>query len=317
MDGGGKGVANEGLDGRADSMASKNADVRDDGVASRSTDYRSEGFASEGLDGRADSMASVNADDRAEGLTSRSVDYRGEGFASKDLDGRADSMASANADVRAEGVTSRSVDYRGESFASEDLGSGAECWAIEELDGRAEGDMFIDVTGEVKDVQPIVRSCELLNMWLDKRKISTWGQKDWVKFFIKVEPCIDMCIDYYDRLVERFATNSAKGEAYINYGSAENMFETMIDLIERKKEYLRLKFFVDRLNRELDDVDKLIIGYFVFGEEENREKLLEVISRKTIYRRANSLIAKLSDFCERRGYTPSWCLKQFGGIARR
>ena len=235
----------------------------------------------------------------------------------KSFQNQAERVESGNEEAQAEGFVNKSFQNPAERVEDGNEEAQAEGLAIGSLDEDAEGEVFIDVTGEVKDVQPIVRSCELLNMWLDKRKISTWGQKDWVKFFIKVEPCIDMCIDYYDRLVERFATNSAKGEAYINYGSAENMFETMIDLIERKKEYLRLKFFVDRLNRELDDVDKLIIGYFVFGEEENREKLLEVISRKTIYRRANNLIAKLSDFCERRGYTPSWCLKQFGGIARR
>ena len=131
-----------------------------------------------------------------------------------------------------------------------------------------------------------VKNCELLNMRLDKRDVKFWGEKEWAKFFIKVDPCLNMCIDYCDRLVEKMVMLGGFSTESMAYGSAENMFNDMIDLIERKKMYLRLKKFVDRLKKELDAVDEKIIAYFVFGEN-TKDELLEIMSRRTVYRRAS------------------------------
>lgn len=158
-----------------------------------------------------------------------------------------------------------------------------------------------------------VKNCELLNMRLDKRDVKFWGEKEWAKFFIKVDPCLNMCIDYCDRLVEKMVMLGGFTAESMAYGSAENMFNDMIDLIERKKMYLRLKKFVDRLKKELDAVDEKIIAYFVFGEN-TKDELLEIMSRRTVYRRASKIIKKLADFCVARGYTASWLYEKFGMV---
>lgn len=158
-----------------------------------------------------------------------------------------------------------------------------------------------------------VKNCELLNMRLDKRDVKFWGEKEWAKFFIKVDPCLNMCIDYCDRLVEKMVMLGGFSTESMAYGSAENMFNDMIDLIERKKMYLRLKNFVDRLKKELDAVDEKIIAYFVFGEN-TKDELLEIMSRRTVYRRASKIIKKLADFCVARGYTASWLYEKFGMV---
>lgn len=158
-----------------------------------------------------------------------------------------------------------------------------------------------------------VKNCELLNMRLDKRDVKFWGEKEWAKFFIKVDPCLNMCIDYCDRLVEKMVMLGGFSTESMAYGSAENMFNDMIDLIERKKMYLRLKKFVDRLKKELDTVDEKIIAYFVFGEN-TKDELLEIMSRRTVYRRASKIIKKLADFCVARGYTASWLYEKFGMV---
>lgn len=158
-----------------------------------------------------------------------------------------------------------------------------------------------------------VKNCELLNMRLDKRDVKFWGEKEWAKFFIKVDPCLNMCIDYCDRLVEKMVMLGGFSTESMAYGSAENMFNDMIDLIERKKMYLRLKKFVDRLKKELDAVDEKIIAYFVFGEN-TKDELLEIMSRRTVYRRASKIIKKLADFCVARGYTASWLYEKFGMV---
>lgn len=158
-----------------------------------------------------------------------------------------------------------------------------------------------------------VKNCELLNMRLDKRDVKFWGEKEWAKFFIKVDPCLNMCIDYCDRLVEKMVMLGGFSTESMAYGSAENMFNDMIDLIERKKMYLRLKKFVDRLKKELDAVDEKIIAYFVFGEN-TKDELLEIMSRRTVYRRASKIIKKLADFCVSRGYTASWLYEKFGMV---
>lgn len=158
-----------------------------------------------------------------------------------------------------------------------------------------------------------VKNCELLNMRLDKRDVKFWGEKEWAKFFIKVDPCLNMCIDYCDRLVEKMVMLGGFTAESMAYGSAENMFNDMIDLIERKKMYLRLKKFVDRMKKELDAVDEKIIAYFVFGEN-TKDELLEIMSRRTVYRRASKIIKKLADFCVARGYTASWLYEKFGMV---
>ena len=158
-----------------------------------------------------------------------------------------------------------------------------------------------------------VKNCELLNMRLDKRDVKVWGEKEWMKFCIKVDPCLSMCIDYCDRLVEKMSVLGGNSCECMAFGSAENMFNEIIDLIERKKLYIRLKKFVNRLKKELEPIDLKIIAYFVFGEN-TKDELLQVMSRRTVYRRANKVVQKLADFCIARGYTASWLYSKFGEI---
>lgn len=158
-----------------------------------------------------------------------------------------------------------------------------------------------------------VSKCELLDMRITHRDPKLWTYKEWIKFFINVEPCIEMCVNYFDRLLERTAVGSMNYGLCSAYGSAENLIDGMIDVMERKKQYLRLKFFIDRLKKELEGCELQIIEYFVYNKDV-KEQLLEQMSRRTIYRRANKIFDKLANFMLRRGYTEEWLKKQFGSI---
>ncbi len=160
-----------------------------------------------------------------------------------------------------------------------------------------------------------VRKCELLNMKINRRDSENWTHKEWIKFFIKVEPCIAMCVKHFDNMFYRASVLSLDYNECAKFGSVENMFNELIELTERKKQYLKLKFFINRLKKELDEYDLMIIGYFVF-DEDTRSALLEEMSRRTIYRRANRIFTKLTNFLVARGYTEKWLYKQFGMLTR-
>ncbi len=166
---------------------------------------------------------------------------------------------------------------------------------------------------EFRTIPEEVSKCELLDMRISRRDPKTWTYKEWIKFFINVEPCIEMCVNYFDRLVERTAVGSMNYTLCEVYGSAENLIDGIIDVMERKKQYLRLGFFIDRLKKELEECELQIIEYFVFNKDV-KQKLLEQMSRRTIYRRANKIFDKLASFMVNRGYTEKWLCKQFGSI---
>ena len=196
-----------------------------------------------------------------------------------------------------------------------DAGDTNDCFpAMARADGARRMVLDASMVGLDEEFIPLeVKNCELLNMRLDKRDVKVWGEKEWMKFCIKVDPCLSMCIDYCDRLVEKMSVLGGNSCECMAFGSAENMFNEIIDLIERKKLYIRLKKFVNRLKKELEPIDLKIIAYFVFGEN-TKDELLQVMSRRTVYRRANKVVQKLADFCIARGYTASWLYSKFGEI---
>lgn len=196
-----------------------------------------------------------------------------------------------------------------------DAGDTNDCFpAMTRADGARRMVLDASMVGLDEEFIPLeVKNCELLNMRLDKRDVKVWGEKEWMKFCIKVDPCLSMCIDYCDRLVEKMSVLGGNSCECMAFGSAENMFNEIIDLIERKKLYIRLKKFVNRLKKELEPIDLKIIAYFVFGEN-TKDELLQVMSRRTVYRRANKVVQKLADFCIARGYTASWLYSKFGEI---
>lgn len=196
-----------------------------------------------------------------------------------------------------------------------DAGDTNDCFpAMTRADGARRMVLDASMVGLDEEFIPLeVKNCELLNMRLDKRDVKVWGEKEWMKFCIKVDPCLSMCIDYCDRLVEKMSVLGGNSCECMAFGSAENMFNEIIDLIERKKLYIRLKKFVNRLKKELEPIDLKIIAYFVFGEN-TKDELLQVMSRRTVYRRANKVVQKLANFCIARGYTASWLYSKFGEI---
>lgn len=276
------------------SLGSENFNPANDGLENLSlgnAGYKSVDFESADYRG----VATENADDKSLG--------------SKKLN--SESLGSENA-----GLQEKSKRKKGKAKAYI-VGAGDvnDCFPAGKFDNPNRKMIFdVSVIGLDEEFIPMeVKNCELLNMRLDKRDVKFWGEKEWAKFFIKVDPCLNMCIDYCDRLVEKMVIFGGFSAESVAYGSAENMFNDMIDLIERKKMYLRLRKFVDRLKKELDAVDEKIIAYFVFGEN-TKDELLKIISRRTVYRRASKVIKKLADFCVARGYTASWLYDKFGTV---
>ncbi|MBP3631276.1 MAG: hypothetical protein J6J23_07370 [Clostridia bacterium] len=157
--------------------------------------------------------------------------------------------------------------------------------------------------------------CDLLNMKLERWNVKNWETVNWVKFFLKSVKSASFTLRYYDRLFDRQVKNSFYSEHIAKFGSIENFFESIAELIERKQKMQELKSFSKRLYKELTELEILIVDKFVFGADTVGE-ITKEISLRTMYRKADKIIPKLVKFMDARGYTPNWCYKKFGSIIR-
>lgn len=158
-----------------------------------------------------------------------------------------------------------------------------------------------------------VFKCDLCNMTLDRGDVCNWTLTEWVKFFLKAVKSISFSIDYYDRLLERHVQSSFYSEHIEKFGSIEQFFDSMAEIIERKMIMKELRTFVKRMYKELSDLEVSIVDRFVF-DADNIDEITEKVSLRTMYRKADKIIPKLVEFLEARGYTADWCNRKFGVI---
>ena len=161
--------------------------------------------------------------------------------------------------------------------------------------------------------EPKVYKCDLCNMTLSRENAKSWGVSSWVKFFLKSIKSVSYSASYYDRLFDKHVQSSFYSSHIEKFGSIENFFDTMTVIIERKNVMKSLQSFVKRMYKELNELEVLIVDRFVF-DADNLDEILERVSYRTMYRKAEKIIPKLADFLLARGYTPEWCMATFGKI---
>lgn len=157
------------------------------------------------------------------------------------------------------------------------------------------------------------KGCLLCNVKLDRSEAKVWGSEEWVKFFLKSAKSMQFSIDYYDKLIDRHANCSFYYSHVEKYGSMENFYETIVDIISRKATMIELKAFVKRLYKELTALEIMIVDKFIFGAD-NVDEITSHVSLRTMYRMADRIVIKLIEFMNARGYTPQWCYKNFSVI---
>ena len=157
------------------------------------------------------------------------------------------------------------------------------------------------------------KGCLLSNVKLDRNKANSWGTEEWLKFFLKSAKSMQFSIDYYDKLIERHASCSFYYSHVAKYGSMENFYEEIINIIARKSAMIELKAFVKRLYKELTSLEIMVVDKFIFGAD-NADEITKSVSLRTMYRMADRIVAKLIEFMSARGYTPVWCYKTFSAI---
>ena len=155
--------------------------------------------------------------------------------------------------------------------------------------------------------------CDLLNMDLRRSEAKSWPVENWVKFFLKSVKSASFTVKYYDRMFDRQVRNSFYSEHIARFGSIENFFDELTDLMARKRRMMELKSFAKRLYKELSDVEILIVDKLVFGAD-NIDEIKKHISLRTMYRKADKIVPKLVEFMNARGFTPEWCYQTFGEI---
>jgi hypothetical protein len=155
--------------------------------------------------------------------------------------------------------------------------------------------------------------CDLLNMDLRRANAKNWTIQNWVKFFLKSVKMATFTVKYYDRMFDRQVKNSFYSEHIARFGSIENFFDELTDLMARKRKMIELKSFAKRLYKELSEVEILIVDKLVFGAE-NIDEIKKHISLRTMYRKADKIVPKLVEFMNARGFTPEWCYQTFGEI---
>ncbi len=189
------------------------------------------------------------------------------------------------------------------------------------LEGRGSASSFgfdeiiLNDVDESEPPLPEVKNfkCDLCNMTLSKEDVGSWNISGWVKFFLKSVKSVGYSLDYYDRLFDKHVKSSFYSSHIEKFGSVENFLVTMAEIIERKNVMKNLKAFVKRMYRELSDLEIMIVDRFVFNAD-NIDEILKKVSYRTMYRKAEKIIPKLSAFLLARGFTPEWCRNTFGKI---
>ncbi len=158
--------------------------------------------------------------------------------------------------------------------------------------------------------------CRLIYTNLHKNSIKNWTLDEWIKFFLKSNALVDMSISYFSNLIKKYAVRSYYYSNHVAFGSTEKLFEEIMDLIERKRQYVMLKDFGKMLLKRLTAIEVKIVDYFI-NDAENIEEILDVISKRSVYRYGDKIMTKLANLMQSRGYTPEWCYQNFRHIARR
>lgn len=179
---------------------------------------------------------------------------------------------------------------------------------------RGEGACWGDYCARSLAVQDDDKKKCLLSVSLNENDTKSWTEGEWAVYLLKNFRSMSARVRYINGMIDRFERSSVSGNYVARYGSLEQFFEIVIDLIHRKKMIIDSQLFVKRLVEELSSREKLVIKYFITRDSKVLSSLLSKMSRRTVYRVADKAITKIVDFMKARGYTSSWCYQNFDQI---
>lgn len=156
----------------------------------------------------------------------------------------------------------------------------------------------------------------LLNLKVDTSAYQNWDEVMWVKYLLKIKRALPVLVEYHSNNVTTLAINSADPTSYYRFGSAENMFESIIDQMEIKSTYLNMYVLITKAIGKLSELERIVVAYFV-DKKDCINKALKYVSRRSVYRMGEQIIENLADILRVNGYSAAWMKKAFGLVVDR
>lgn len=156
----------------------------------------------------------------------------------------------------------------------------------------------------------------LLSLKVDTSAYREWDEVMWVKYLLKIKRALPVLIEYHSNNVTTLAINSADPTNYYRFGSAENMFESIIDQMEIKSTYLNMYVLITKAIGRLSELERIVVAYFV-DKKDCINKALKYVSKRSVYRMGEQIIENLADILRVNGYSAAWMKKAFGLVVDR
>lgn len=156
----------------------------------------------------------------------------------------------------------------------------------------------------------------LLSLKVDTSLFRSWDEVTWVKYLLKIKRALPVLIEYHSNNVTTLAINSADPTNYYRFGSAENMFENIIDQMEIKSTYLNMYVLITKAIGRLSQLERIVVAYFV-DKKDCINKALRYVSRRSVYRMGEQIIENLAEILRVNGYSAAWMRKAFGLVVDR
>lgn len=153
----------------------------------------------------------------------------------------------------------------------------------------------------------------LLNLSVNLGEIKRWNEADWVKYLLKIKRALPVLADYYSNSIESLAMHSADPTSYYKFGSAENMFESVIDHLEKKTAYVNMYVLITKSIAKLSKVERLVVAYFI-DKKDCLKQALSFVSRRSVYRMGDKIIKHLAEIFKADGYSADWLYKTFNAF---
>lgn len=153
----------------------------------------------------------------------------------------------------------------------------------------------------------------LLNLSVNLGEIKRWNEAEWVKYLLKIKRALPVLADYYSNSIESLAMHSADPTSYYKFGSAENMFESVIDHLEKKTAYVNMYVLITKSIAKLSKVERLVVAYFI-DKKDCLKQALSFVSRRSVYRMGDKIIKHLAEIFKADGYSADWLYKTFNAF---
>lgn len=120
----------------------------------------------------------------------------------------------------------------------------------------------------------------------------------YAKTLLYTYPVIDSIIEQTDELIEKKALSSME-----NYSPALCQYESIINLIKNKDEYINLKLLIEKQLNKLTKEEYSLISYKYFHLKPQQKNSLDIGLKRNYFRKQNKVVEKFTKLLSDDGIT--------------